>query len=76
MRGTNNLVCIGTVANRAAHLTALIFDDTTWITKRVYDGEREGQMIGTEGENLWRVLKWSQRNNEDIYSSAYWRIFT
>ncbi len=33
-------------------------------------------MIGTEGENLWRVLKWSQRNNEDIYSSAYWRIFT
>lgn len=76
VRGDNDLVWIGNAANLAAKLTALSADNATWITKRVHDFLEDNQKKGASGENIWRTWKWSQHNNEEIYSSTYWRAFT
>jgi class 3 adenylate cyclase len=76
VRGDNDLVWIGTAANFAAKLTSLSADKATWITKRVYDGLNDPQKLGPEGEDIWRSWKWSQHNDEEVYSSTYWRKFT
>lgn len=75
VRGDNDLVWIGNAANLAAKLTALTADTPTWITKRVYDFLRDNQKFGPQSENIWRKWSWSQHNNEEIYSSSYWRKF-
>jgi class 3 adenylate cyclase len=76
VRGDNDLVWVGTAANLAAKLTSLSADKATWITKRVYDGLDNSQKLGPKGENIWRAWKWSQHNDEEIYSSTYWREFS
>ena len=76
VRGDNDLVWIGNAANLAAKLTALSADNATWITKRVHDFLHDGQKKGSNGEDIWRSWKWSEHNNEEIYSSTYWRSFT
>lgn len=76
VRGDNDLVWIGTAANLAAKLTSLSADQPTWITKRVYDGLNDAQKFGPQGENIWRRWNWSQHNDEEIYSSTYWRAFS
>lgn len=76
VRGDNDLVWIGNAANLAAKLTALSADNPTWITKRVYDHLNAPQKIGPQGEDIWRRWKWSEHNEEEIYSSTYWRSFT
>lgn len=76
VRGDNDLVWIGTAANLAAKLTTLSADNPTWITKRVYNGLNDSQKLGSQGENIWYSWKWSQHNDEDIYSSTYWRVLS
>lgn len=76
VRGDNDLVWIGTAANLAAKLTSLSADQPTWITKRVYDYLDGSQKFGSKGENIWNSWKWSQHNDEEIYSSTYWRQFS
>lgn len=76
VRGDNDLVWIGIAANLAAKLTSLNADKTTWITKRVYDGLNDPQKLGSQGEDIWHKWTWSQHNDEEIYSSTYWRAFT
>tara|TARA_Y100000780_G_scaffold221390_1_gene229623 strand:+ start:621 stop:1319 length:699 start_codon:yes stop_codon:yes gene_type:complete len=76
VRGDNDLVWIGIAANLAAKLTSLSADKATWITKRVYDGLKDPQKLGSQGEDIWHKWKWSQHNDEEIYSSTYWRAFT
>lgn len=75
VRGDNDLVWIGTAANLAAKLTSLSADQPTWITKRVYDYLDDAQKLGPQGENIWRSWKWTEHNDEEIYSSTYWREF-
>lgn len=75
VRGDNDLVWIGTAANLAAKLTSLTADEPTWITKRVYDYLQNAQKLGSEGENIWRSWNWTEHNDEEIYSSTYWREF-
>ncbi|TRO95479.1 adenylate/guanylate cyclase domain-containing protein [Glycocaulis profundi] len=76
VRGDNDLVWIGPAANLAAKLTSLSADNATWITKRVYDGLNEPQKLGPQGENIWRRWIWNQHNDQEIYSSTYWREFS
>jgi len=66
---------LGTAANLAAKLTSLNADQPTWITKRVYDCLANGQKFGSKGENVWRRWKWNQHNDDEVYSSNYWRAF-
>lgn len=76
VRGDNDLVWIGNAANLAAKLTALSADKPTWITKRVYDYLNDAQKKGPQGEDIWRKRNWSEHNQEEIYSSTYWRSFS
>lgn len=76
VRGDNDLVWIGNAANLAAKLTALSADNPTWITKRVYDFLADPQKLGPQKESIWRKWLWSQHNNDEIYSSTYWRSFS
>jgi class 3 adenylate cyclase len=76
VRGDNDLVWIGNSANLAAKLTALSADSPTWITKRVYDHLADRQKLGPQKEDIWRKWRWTQHNNDEIYSSTYWRTFT
>lgn len=73
VRGDNDLVWIGNAANLAAKLTALSADSPTWITKRVYDALGDAQKKGGKGEDIWKRWNWSQHNDEQIYSTTYWK---
>lgn len=73
VRGDNDLVWIGNAANLAAKLTSLSADSPTWITKRVYDALSDAQKKGSQGESIWKSWKWSQHNDDPIYSTTYWR---
>lgn len=76
VRGDNDIVWIGNAANLAAKLTALSADQPTWITKRVYDHLDVGLKNGSQGENIWKSWRWTQHNNDDVWSTNYWRTFT
>jgi class 3 adenylate cyclase len=76
VRGDNDLVWIGNAPNLAAKLTTLNAETPTWITKRVYDYLEDSQKNGPQGESIWSKWKWSEHNNDEIYSSTYWRPFT
>ncbi|MCD7111662.1 adenylate/guanylate cyclase domain-containing protein [Rhizobium sp. DKSPLA3] len=76
VRGDNDIVWIGNAANLAAKLTALTSDNPTWITKRVYDYIKDNQKLGPNGENIWKKWSWSQHNNDEVYSTTYWRKIT
>lgn len=76
VRGDNDLVWIGNAPNLAAKLTTLSADTPTWITKRVYDSLNDLQKLGPNKENIWRSHIWKAHNDDEIYSTTYWRSFT
>lgn len=76
VRGDNDIVWIGNAANLAAKLTALSADQPIWITKRVHSYLDEAQKKGPQGENIWKSWNWSQHDNDEIWSTTYWRAFT
>ena len=76
VRGDNDLVWIGNAANLAAKLTALNAEYPIWITSRVHDGLNDAQKLGPAGEGIWRKWKWSQHNDDEVWSSTYWRKFS
>ncbi|WP_296075136.1 adenylate/guanylate cyclase domain-containing protein [uncultured Agrobacterium sp.] len=76
VRGDNDIVWIGNAANLAAKLTALSAEQPTWITKRVYDRLVDGQKLGPNHESIWKRWNWSQHNNDEVYSTTYWRTIT
>lgn len=76
VRGDNDIVWIGNAANLAAKLTALDADNPTWITKRVYDYLNDKQKLGSSGENIWKKWNWKTHNNDEIWSTTYWRTVT
>lgn len=76
VRGDNDLVWIGNSANLAAKLTGLSAESPTWITKRVYDYLDKAQKEGPQGENIWRSWKWNEHDNQQIYSTTYWKSFS
>ncbi|ARO23748.1 adenylate/guanylate cyclase domain-containing protein [Rhizobium sp. S9] len=76
VRGDNDIVWIGNAANLAAKLTSLTADNPTWITNRVYHNLNDNQKLGSSRESIWKKWSWPHHNNDEIYSSTYWRIFT
>jgi class 3 adenylate cyclase len=76
VRGDNDIVWIGNAANLAAKLTSLSADTPTYITKRVYDRLSNSQKLGPLNEGIWKKWRWSQHNNDEIWSTTYWRTFT
>lgn len=76
VRGDNDLVWIGNAANLAAKLTSLSADNPTWITKRVYDYLNDKQKLGSKGENIWRKWTWNEHDDQEIYSTTYWRTLS
>lgn len=76
VRGDNDLVWIGNAANLAAKLTALNAEYPIWITKRVHDGLNDAQKLGPAGESIWRKWRWTQHNDDEVWSSIYWRQFS
>lgn len=74
VRGDNDIVWVGNAANFAAKLTALSADQPTWITKRVHDRLKDNLKVGPNGENIWKSWKWSQHNQDPIFSTTYWRV--
>lgn len=76
VRGDNDLVWIGNAANLAAKLTSLSADTPTWITKRVYDYLNDKQKLGSKGENIWRKWTWNEHDDQEIYSTTYWRTLS
>ncbi|MDR9782147.1 adenylate/guanylate cyclase domain-containing protein [Rhizobium redzepovicii] len=73
VRGDNDIVWIGNAANLAAKLTALNADTPTWITKRVHDYLDTKQKVGSRGESMWKKFTWTAHDNDEIYSSNFWR---
>jgi class 3 adenylate cyclase len=76
VRGDNDIVWIGNAANLAAKLNALDAANPTWITKRVFDRLAERQKLGPKGEIIWKKWKWSQHNDEEVWSTTYWRVIS
>lgn len=72
VRGDNDLVWVGNAANLAAKLTALSADKSTWITKRVYDYLNDDNKL-SNGVNMWTSHKWTAHNDDQVYSSTYYR---
>lgn len=73
VRGDNDIVWVGNAANLAAKLTALNADRPTYITKRVYDYLDDKQKNLSSGESKWKKWKWNSHNDDEIWSSTYWR---
>ncbi|MGB8292763.1 adenylate/guanylate cyclase domain-containing protein [Rhizobium ruizarguesonis] len=76
VRGDNDIVWIGNAANLAAKLTTLTADNPTWITKRVYELLKDNQKLGSNAESIWKKWKWTQHNDDEVYSTTYWRTIT
>lgn len=75
VRGDNDIVWIGNAANLAAKLTGLSAGKPTWITRRVFDYLNDKQKNLTSGESKWVKWTWNEHDNQEIYSSTYWRRF-
>jgi class 3 adenylate cyclase len=71
IRGSNDLVWVGTAANLAAKLCALRVDNyASWITNRVYDRLRQDVKMSGE-KNMWEKLSWTAQDGMTIYRSNY-----
>jgi len=71
IRGSNDLVWVGTAANIAAKLCALRFEDyASWITKAVYD--RLHSDVRMDGDkNMWEQRSWTAQGITTVYRSKY-----
>jgi len=74
IRGSNDLVWVGTAANYAAKLSALGYGDySTWITEAVYDSMNESIRLNlAKSQNIWESTTWDQQSTP-IYKSCWWR---
>ena len=71
IRGSNDLVWVGTAANLAAKLCALRTDNyASWITRAVYDKLRADVKMDGE-KDMWEQRLWTAQDNMTIYRSSY-----
>jgi class 3 adenylate cyclase len=73
IRGSNDLVWVGTAANRAAKLCAIRDPNyTSFLTGAVYDVLHDSSKYSiADRKNMWTQLHWSS-GNIDIYGSNWW----
>jgi class 3 adenylate cyclase len=73
VRGGNDIVWVGRAANYAAKLTEIKREETTWITKDLYDHLEESAKVGGADKlPMWKLYKWSQKGDLPIYGSTWW----
>ncbi|MGM1051829.1 MAG: adenylate/guanylate cyclase domain-containing protein [Pseudomonadota bacterium] len=73
IRGSNDLVWVGTAANHAAKLCSLPNTHPTRITKEVYDFLPDSLKYSNE-KPMWKKMTWND-NGRTIYRSTYgWRL--
>jgi class 3 adenylate cyclase len=71
IRGSNDLVWVGTAANLAAKLCGLRHDNyATWITKAVYKAMSNDVILHGQ-TNMWEERSWTSQNGMTIYRSTY-----
>jgi class 3 adenylate cyclase len=77
IRGSNDLVWVGTAANYAAKLTTLGYDDySSWITERVYNGANESVRLNVaKTVVIWEQAYWDEQNSP-IYKTRWWRTIS
>lgn len=76
VRIDNDLVWVGRAANYAAKLASIEEANTAFITEAVFTRLKdEAKYGGTGRELMWKERRWSQNNNERIYSSTWtWTV--
>ena len=74
IRGSNDLVWVGSGANYAAKLTELRKESyNTWISEDVYDKMMDrAKYGGSDKQNMWEARSWTAQNGKTIYRSS-WR---
>lgn len=73
IRGSNDLVWVGPAANIAAKLCSLRYGTyATWITPEVYK-PMHADVTYSEGNNMWDVHCWEDRDFDLVYKSHYLR---
>lgn len=70
IRGSNDLVWLGSSANYAAKLSNESDAYQTWITHRIYDNMND-EVKFSNGANMWKQFTWTKMNNMRIYASNY-----
>ena len=75
VRGSNDLVWVGSAANHAAKLTAIPVEGPTWITEAVFN--RINDVVRTkDGRAIWEKRTWTQMDDRTIYRSTWWQTIT
>ena len=68
IRGANDLVWVGRVANHAAKLASLAPEYSSVITAEVYNDLSVNAITGSDGKNMWNYATW---NGRIVYRSTY-----
>ena len=76
VRGSNDLVWVGTAANNAAKLCSIREDGySSYITPSVYDRlADEAKYGGDPKQEMWERRRWTSRGTDVFRSSWWWRI--
>lgn len=67
VRGSNDLVWVGSAANTAAKLCAIREGGASWITSRVYR-KMASSVKSTDGRSMWKAWSW---NDSTVYRSSW-----
>ena len=71
IRGSNDLVWVGTAANLAAKLCSLRVENyASWITKAVYNRLR-AEVKFWNGEAMWEQRSWTSQGDMTVYRSSW-----
>lgn len=73
IRGSNDLVWVGRSANYAAKLSNVDNGYPTLITKDVYDKLNNESKLGSNGNNMWIELSWSEYSMTIYGSNWHWK---
>lgn len=73
IRGSNDLVWVGTAANLAAKLCALRSEGfASWVTAAVFDAaDASAKTGGAEKKPMWEKRSWTSRGDATIYGSSW-----
>jgi class 3 adenylate cyclase len=71
IRGSNDLVWVGTAANRAAKLCSLRQGHfASWCTPEVHDGATDAART-TDGRPMWEKVTWPERTGVMVFRSGW-----
>jgi class 3 adenylate cyclase len=72
IRGSNDLVWVGTAANTAAKLCSLREGNfASWVSDAVYQGAANEVKTSHDGRAMWEVRSWTARGGITVYGSKW-----